>query len=280
MKKNIAAGMLSAISLLFFSFISNAQQAKVTITINSLIARSSDACNGKMDFYAKVYIGHQLKTFPVREGNDLRGLNWQFSVMVDLDTVNTLIEIWDEDDAICGGGDDEVTVKGDLNKIRQPYSTSKSFTQHYTYWGSDRSGAEKGGISYTVTVEPTKPGLLTRVGWKLKKTEYKTGSGPWEELIPRPNPECNNDDYFFYSKNFDFGSDQGAIICNPADPQRRVVGSWDFLARETWLQIKLTDYRSAVLLYTVEKLDENNLVLTHKDVSHDVTTYTRSTYGH
>jgi hypothetical protein len=280
MKKNIVAGIFFAMFLFFFSFISKAQQAKVTITINNLVARSTDACNGKMDFYAKVYIGHELKTFPVREGNRLFDLNWQFSAMVDLDTANTLIEIWDEDDAICGGGDDEVTVKGDLSKIRQPYSTSQPLTQHYRYWGSDRSGAEKGGISYIVTVEPTKLGQLTRAGWKLSKVEYKTGSGPWEELIPRPNPECNNDDYFFYTKNFEFGKDRGVTKCDPAEEQRSIIGTWDLLARDTWIQIKSPAYRSVVLLYSVEKLEENYLVLTHKEVSHDVTTYTRSTYVH
>jgi hypothetical protein len=105
MKKITAAIALSLMLFILTPFVLKAQnQAKVTVTIKSLQATTVDACIGKMDFFAKIIIGGKVKSFPIREGNNLQNLNWQYTTIINQeDFVNINIEIWDDDDAACGG---------------------------------------------------------------------------------------------------------------------------------------------------------------------------------
>ncbi len=284
MKKINAAIVLFSLFLSVTPFIVRAQQAKVTVTINGLTALSTDACNREMDFYAKISIGGKIKTFPVREGNSLRDLNWQFTTTTDLGLIGTLIEIWDEDDAVCGGADDEVCVSGNLNKIRQSFSTRAYMNQGFRSVGTVKAGSERAGITYTITIEPTKTGLLTQSSWKQVKQEYKTGSGPWEELVATPiNPtttSCRTDDYFIFHRNATYERNEGATKCSPTDPLSIILGTWNFLIRETRIQITLTGYSSNPIIYSIDQLNENTLILTTVGATGDMTTYTRTTYGH
>lgn len=82
---------------------------KLTLTVASLQAKSKDSCNEKMDFYAKLKIGNN-RTYKtsIKEGNYIRP-NWRNSATITGKT-RVLVEIWDEDDSFCGGGDDKVDV--------------------------------------------------------------------------------------------------------------------------------------------------------------------------
>ncbi len=114
MKKIIAVTLLiSTVSLLSsFTINKNTKPAnvKVTIRIDRLKAISKDACNAKMDFMGKIkMIGVTVKSFLVMEGNDISP-GWEVASLSLPGGKPTpiWIEIWDDDDAFCGGGDDVV----------------------------------------------------------------------------------------------------------------------------------------------------------------------------
>lgn len=284
MKKTITAIMLFSMFLILMPFIVKAQdKAKVTVTINSLTALSTDACNGKMDFYAKIHIGGKIKTFPVREGNSLRNLNWQFTTTTDLGLITTLIEIWDEDGDICGGGDDEVCVSGNSYRVRQSLSTREYKSQDYISSGDRTCNySERAKISYNITIEPikSKKELLTQGIWEQVIIEHKSRetAGIWLPYL-LPVAVCKSDDQYVFRVNGTYERNEGATICAPADPQIIATGTWNFLIRETRIQLNMTG-SSLPLIYTVEKLDENKLSLISENSSGGITYYNRITYGH
>ncbi len=283
MKALLAIINLSLLFLFYPTSRLHAQaRATVTVTINVLRATSSDACNGKMDFFAKIHIGDKLKTFPVKEGNLLRGLNWKFALPVEEELVTTEIEIWDDDDAICGGGDDRVCIIGNSNRVRQTVSTGAFKTYEYSSEGNcTASGTERAYIGYTITVEPTKTGLLSAGNWKKVKFEMKTGTGGWEELVGRtihPELECGKDNYQVFSSVGNYEVNAGLIKCAASDPQIIARGKWQFLYNETQLRIAIhfvpkTDY-------VIEKLDEQEMQLTNFVSEPDGIRYYRTTYRH
>lgn len=88
------------------------QTKRLGAVVKRLIARSQDACNKKMDFYSKIKIaGKRMKTSSVKEGNHIRP-NWAdyHNVRLNSSLQQVAIEIWDEDDALCGGKDDRVDI--------------------------------------------------------------------------------------------------------------------------------------------------------------------------
>jgi hypothetical protein len=152
MKKINGTAILFSILFMMTPFVLPAQErATVTVTIKNLRAISSDAC-GDMDFFAKIRIGGKLKTFPVREGDNIT-VNWQFTATTALDSVTTLIEIWDEDDAFCGGGDDAVIVNP-TGSQRLSFSVSPADwgAKTTTVIGKRISGKEQAEITYTTTL--------------------------------------------------------------------------------------------------------------------------------
>ncbi len=257
-------------------------RATVTVTINVLRAISNDACNGKMDFYAKVHIGNKLKTFPVKEGNLLRDLNWKFAVPVEQEPASVLIEIWDEDDMICGGGDDRVCVGGNSNRVGQTVSTGEFKTYEYSSEGNcTASGTERAYIGYTITVEPTKTGLLSAKNWKKVKFETKTGTSGWEEPVRHvinPELECGKDNFQEFFSNGNYRVNAGLIKCAPSDPQIIAKGKWQFLYNETQLRIAMNFIPK--MDYVIEKLDEEEMQLTNFVSDPDGIRYYRTTYRH
>lgn len=256
-------------------------KAKVTVTIKNLTAISTNACNEKMDFYGKITIDGKTKSFPVMEGNNIRP-NWQFVTTTDKEIVTPLIQIWDDDDALCGGGDDEVSISGSASRIRKSLVATENQTLEFTSQGSgNNNGNEKARISFTITIEPTKTGFLTKGNWKKVRKESKTGTGPWEELrtttIP---PTCETaDNYHLFRTNGLYEINEGPVKCYPTDPQIIATGSWSFQATET--QIRLTKTGSSLFEnYTINQLDENIMILTATYSSGGVTTYHRTTYRH
>ncbi len=285
MKKTITAIMLFSMFLILMPFIVKAQdKAKVTVTINSLTALSTDACNGKMDFYAKIHIGEKVKTFPVREGNNLRGLNWQFTTTTRQDLITPIIEIWDDDEAVCGGGDDEVCVSGNSYRVRQSLSTREYKSQDYISSGDQTCNySERAKISYNITIEPikSKTELLTQGIWKHVISEHKSreSGGIWLPNLLPVTPDCKSDDQYVFRVNATYERNEGAAKCAPTDPQIIATGTWNFLIRETRIQLTMTG-SSLPLIYSVDQLDENNLSIIRENSSGGITNYTRITYRH
>jgi hypothetical protein len=116
MKKIITVTLLISTVSLLSSFTINKHtkptNVKVTVRIDRLRAISKDACNAKMDFMGKIKVyGGTVKNFRVMEGNDIRP-GWEVTgpSLPGGKPIPVWIEIWDEDDAFCGGGDDAVIV--------------------------------------------------------------------------------------------------------------------------------------------------------------------------
>lgn len=128
------------------------QTVKVTVRIDRLRAISHDACNGKMDFKGKITIYQAKKSFPVMEGNDIRP-GWEFTANSTQKGINIYIEIWDDDDAICGGGDDAVIVSTSGSQALKITLDPKNLgTKTTTVFGKKVSGKEQGEITFTTTI--------------------------------------------------------------------------------------------------------------------------------
>ncbi len=144
-----------SVLLLISSLVATAQEinVRVTVRIDRLRAISSDACNGKMDFKGSITIYQTKKSFPVMEGNDIRPA-WVLSTNCIQKRINIKIAIWDDDDMICGGGDDAVIVTPTgaqtLAISLDPKNLGSKTT---TLMGKRVSGKEQGEITYTTIIE-------------------------------------------------------------------------------------------------------------------------------
>jgi len=267
-------------------FLQAQDKATVTVTIKSLKATSTDACNGKMDFYAKIRIGEKVKDFPVREGNNLQELNWQFVATTEKAVIIPLIEIWDDDDSFCGGGDDEVSTSGSSNRVRKTLSTSEYQNLDYSSNGTaSRNGGEIGQITYSISIVPikSKTQLLTQRSWKKIKVETATATtfSIWKPSLPPPPgiPACKRDDEYAFSFKGHYEKNEGPGKCTATAPQIIATGNWVFKSNETQIQLTTTESPTPIL-YKVAKLDETTLWLIIEDAYEGITTYTRITYGH
>jgi hypothetical protein len=158
MKKIIAVTLLISTVSLLSSFIVNKEtkpvNVKIILRVDRLRAISSDACNAKMDFMGKIGVyGGTVRRFPVIEGNDIRP-GWELtspSLPVGK-SILFWIEIWDDDDALCGGGDDAVIVNptGSQRLYIRVYTTD-SVAKTTTVIGKRVSGKEQAEITYTST---------------------------------------------------------------------------------------------------------------------------------
>ena len=151
-KLTIVIAFLSMLLMIIPFAIKAQKPAKVTVTIKSLLAKSSDAC-GNMDFFAKIYIGSHVKSFPVREGNNLTNLNWQYTAFTTADEITFSVEIWDDDDFACGGGDDRVNVEGTSNKITRTFTTLYRSDHDISSRGKPSSGNEVAEIVFRINIE-------------------------------------------------------------------------------------------------------------------------------
>lgn len=159
MKKIIAITLLISTVSLLTSFTVNkntkSTNVKVTIRIDRLRAISHDACNAKMDFMGKIKVlGGAIKNFPVMEGNDINP-GWEVTTASIPGGKPTpiWIEIWDEDDAFCGGGDDVVIVSTTgSQKLYLSVSPTGWGAKTTTVMGKKISGKEQAEITYTTTM--------------------------------------------------------------------------------------------------------------------------------
>lgn len=286
MKKTIATSIFFSIFFMLTTFVLRAQErATVTVTIKSLKALSSDAC-GDMDFFAKIHIGGKLKTFPIREGNNIT-VNWQFAATTDLDSVTTLIEIWDDDAAFCGDGDDEVCVSGNSKRVVQKFSTREYKNENFSSYGTcTRGGTENAQISYNINIVPvkTKTELLTQRNWKLVDELTTTGTGLTNlRIIPSyglfTTRACKKDDRYVFRTNARYEVNEGATKCSPASLQVIKTGTWSFQINETKIQLAITG-SSSYELFSLVRLDESILKLSSTYSSEGTIYHKMTTYIH
>ncbi len=262
MKKINATFVLFSIFFMVSPFAIQVQAqygAKVTVTIKSLRALSSDAC-GEMDFFAKINIGGIIKSFPVREGNNLTNLNWQFTRHIPAENVTYFIEIWDDDEVFCGEADDRVNVNGHLNKITIALSTlvAQNFDKRFT--GVRTDGNEVAEILFNTTVVPAEPAtapitplskkdILAKGIWKIKDIFKKLSipGMPANPDVPYIStfllnlvPNCKKDNYYYFTRSGTYQLNEGRTKCATTDPQIIETGTWSFLENETKLQLVKT----------------------------------------
>lgn len=284
MKKTIITFALYSMFFIITPFAIHAQDmARVTVTVKRLIAISGDMCNGKLDFFGKIKIGSAVKSFPVREAvNDIVDVNWQFSTTTSSNTANISIEIWDDDDALCGGEDDRVCVDGATTVITKSFSTLEITNQDFQSRGNcNGNNIESAGISYNITIEPTRTAYLIQGIWKQVKHETKTGSGEWEEareLLISGTPNCKADDYRIFRKNATYVLYEGPVNCNPSEPASK-TGTWSFQNNDSKLQLNLPG-GSFAYIFTVHWIDKTKMILSISSTSGGETIYNRYTYGH
>ena len=111
----------------------NAQQypSLIQVTITGLEAKSSDSCNGRMDFYGRMQVNGKLTKFNnIVEGNRIFP-QWNIRTNANRDYNWVFISILDEDDTFCGGGDDLVDVNPEMDiaelKLRIDTHTGKIY---------------------------------------------------------------------------------------------------------------------------------------------------------
>lgn len=89
---------------------------EIRISIVRLRAESEDACGGRLDFYSNLSLTAAGRTFQrktdVHEGNLIRPVNWSISAPLPAgqQRFSASIEVMDDDDFFCGGGDDVVDI--------------------------------------------------------------------------------------------------------------------------------------------------------------------------
>jgi len=87
----------------------------IQVTITCLEAKSSDSCNGKMDFYGRMQVNGKYTEFNnITEGNRIFP-QWYIRTNADKNYNWVFISIYDEDDSLCGGGDDLVDVNPEMD---------------------------------------------------------------------------------------------------------------------------------------------------------------------
>lgn len=142
-----------------------------TLRILRLRATSRDACNGRMDFFATVKVVGETtveRRMPITEGNDIRP---DFAVSAplapDATNVRVFITVKDEDDWLCGGGDDVVdvnpsTIVADFEFLAD-LATWIIWDEHGSGWLGDiqslaslegRNGRETGIIDFRLEISP------------------------------------------------------------------------------------------------------------------------------
>jgi hypothetical protein len=117
----------------------------------------------------------------------------------------------------------------------------------------------------------TKTQLLTQKEWVMKKLEQKEGSNPWvDEFLSFD--ACSKDDRYVFKANGTYEFNEGPTKCDPADPQVFDTGNWIFTNNETKLQIGTDEF-------TIDTLDENNLILSVQETVGGIAYQLRVTFG-
>lgn len=106
----------------------------IQVTINWLQAKSSDSCNGKMDFRGWMSINNKLYRFDnIVEGNFIKP-NWSVKTTANNNDFNWVnISIMDDDDGFCGGEDDIVDINPETNQYRLTIAVDPRYMRVYYY---------------------------------------------------------------------------------------------------------------------------------------------------
>jgi hypothetical protein len=121
--------------------------------------------------------------------------------------------------------------------------------------------------------DPTE--YLTKSSWKIAKLDYKTGStGTWTDGFAAL-PPCKKDDEVFFQTSGVYLVTEGASKCSPADPTTVTASTWSFSADK-----KKIIFPPPSSEWTIEKLDDAQLIFTYSIDTGPVTNYYRIVIQH
>ncbi len=131
----------------------------------------------------------------------------------------------------------------------------------------------------------SKTELLTQKAWIQSNSEIKSGTSDWS-IDPNwtYTPSCEKDDNVVLKADGTFEKNEGATKCNPSDSQVYITGVWSLLNDgntlvETGREVGTTG--SAITdTYTIDKLDENTMILSFSETDRGITTMYRGTLRH
>jgi hypothetical protein len=108
------------------------------------------------------------------------------------------------------------------------------------------------------TVAVTKAGLLTSSGW-IMKSMVATFPAPIGDMdLYAMEEECAKDDILLFKSDKTITGDEGAIKCDPADPQTTDEGTWELTSNDT--KLVLTD-DGEVTEFTITSLTSTELLM-------------------
>lgn len=114
-------------------------------------------------------------------------------------------------------------------------------------------------VSCRKNPDNSKVDLLTEKPWKFVKIESKVNNGPWMDEV-QFWPQCQKDDEIVFMRDHSYAIRNGAMKCNPTDPDEFDVATWNFVDKETKL-----DMDGAVT--TIEVLNHTQLVLSSTETT-------------
>ena len=107
----------------------------------------------------------------------------------------------------------------------------------------------------------SKTTLLTQAAWKPTKVERRTATTDAWEINNFSTDPCNTDNVTTFTSGLVYSVDDGAVKCNPANPQTVESGTYSFTNNEAHLDIIITS--SGFNLEedcAIEQLDDNTLI--------------------
>jgi hypothetical protein len=114
--------------------------------------------------------------------------------------------------------------------------------------------------------------LLTQQEWKLNKQEVKINSDPYIDRFPSL-PPCTQDDKYSFKIDNTYELNEGATKCNSSSPQVIMTGTWQFTQNETKIKIDAVES-------SIDKLDNNTLIISGSYYTNPDTNYYRNTFVH
>lgn len=118
----------------------------------------------------------------------------------------------------------------------------------------------------------TKTELISQKTWLIQKFEEKIGTANWEDDFPNFDA-CSKDDQFIFRANNTYEFNEGPTKCSPSDPQIFASGAWAFTNNETKLNIGSDEF-------TIDKLDNTNLVISAQETVGSTLIQVRITFRH
>ena len=141
---------------------------------------------------------------------------------------------------------------------------------------------EAATTSPTTTPAPTKTELLTGKNWKVTAVTSDpaidwNGSGTMVTDVYSQLDACDQDDLIKFNTNFTVTEDEGALKCDPADPQTTNTTTWAWNTNETILTMDDDGSGPGTAeSYTLLDLNANTLRMKYNLLGVDSVNYTIS----